>query len=58
MVTIWRDMAEMNWKIIGSKWDVALHYVWILITLPHTNVRQLQAWTPGQTNGSTQVNRR
>lgn len=58
VVTNWRDTAEMNWKIIGSKWDVALHHVRIVIVLPQKNVRQLQAWTHNQTNGSTQVDRR
>ncbi|KRL05246.1 hypothetical protein FD46_GL000955 [Liquorilactobacillus oeni DSM 19972] len=55
MITNYRDTAEMNWKIIGKNWDVALHDVQITIQLPARNITKLQAWTHGDLSGRTTV---
>ena len=47
VVTNYRDTAELNWKVIGTGWDVPLNNVKVTIQLPQKNVRQLQAWTHG-----------
>lgn len=57
VITNWQDTAEMNWKIIGSGWDVPLNNIKITIQLPQSPVKQLQAWTHASTNGYTQVQR-
>lgn len=55
VITNYRDTAELNWKIVGSKWDTELNDVQLLIQLPATNVEQLQAWTHGNLAGTTTV---
>ncbi len=57
VVTNYADTAELNWKVIGTGWDVALHNVRITIQLPQTNVAALQAWTHGPLNGHTTVDK-
>lgn len=57
VITNWQDTAEMNWKIIGSGWDVPLNNIKITIQLPQYPVKQLQAWTHASTNGYTKVQR-
>lgn len=57
VVTNWADTAELNWKMIGSGWEVPLQRVKISIQLPAKNVHQLQAWTHGPLSGTTQVHR-
>ncbi len=57
VVTNYADTAELNWKVIGSGWDVALDNVKIVIQLPAKNVSALQAWTHGPLSGQTKVDR-
>ncbi|KRK32521.1 DUF2207 domain-containing protein [Loigolactobacillus bifermentans] len=57
VVTNWADTAELNWKIIGTGWEVPLHQVKITVQLPRQNVPKLQAWTHGPLSGTTQVKR-
>ncbi|MDN7145511.1 DUF2207 domain-containing protein [Liquorilactobacillus mali] len=54
----YKDTAELNWKIIGSKWDVALNNVKINIELPKKNITRLQAWTHGDLSGKTTVSKK
>ena len=56
-VTNYADTAELNWKVIGSGWDVPLNNVKIVIQLPAKNVSALQAWTHGPLSGQTKVER-
>lgn len=58
VVTNYRDTAELNWKVIGTGWDVPLNNVKVTIQLPQKNVRQLQAWTHGPLSGNTKVERK
>ncbi|MCP0887424.1 DUF2207 domain-containing protein [Ligilactobacillus sp. WILCCON 0076] len=58
VVKNYADTADLNWKIIGSNWDTALHNVHIAIQLPEKNVSSLQAWSHGSLNGTTKVNRK
>lgn len=58
VVTSYRDTAELNWKVIGSEWDVPLENAQVVINLPGTNVKKLQAWSHGAANGYTTVNRK
>ncbi|WP_247738397.1 DUF2207 domain-containing protein [Lactiplantibacillus pentosus] len=57
VITNYADTAELNWKVIGSGWDVPLENVKIVIQLPAKNVQALQAWTHGPLSGQTTVNR-
>lgn len=57
-VTNWKDIAELNWAIIGSNWNVPLHNVRITIQLPTTNVANLRAWTRSSNTASTTVNKK
>ncbi|WP_349626451.1 DUF2207 domain-containing protein [Lactiplantibacillus plantarum] len=57
VVTNYADTAELNWKVIGSGWDVPLNNVKIVIQLPAKNVSALQAWTHGPLSGQTKVER-
>lgn len=57
VVTNYRDTAEMNWKIIGSAWDVALKNVRITVQLPSQHISTLQAWTHGPLSGQTTVSK-
>lgn len=41
VVTNYADTAELNWKVIGSGWDVPLENVKIVIQLPAKNVQAL-----------------
>lgn len=56
-VTNYLDTAELNWKVIGTGWDVPLKNVRITIQLPQQPVNQLQAWTHGPLAGTTKVTR-
>ncbi len=58
VVTNYRDTAELNWKVIGTGWDVPLNNVKVTIQLPTKNVTQLQAWTHGQLSGNTKVEKK
>ena len=58
VVTNYRDTAELNWKVIGTGWDVPLNNVKVTINLPQKNVHQLQAWTHGPLSGNTKVERK
>lgn len=53
----WADTAELNWKIIGTGWDVDLNHVKIVVQLPANNVKKLQAWTHGPSSGYTTVDK-
>lgn len=57
VVKNYRDTAELNWKVIGTGWDVQLNHVKVTIQLPQTKVSKLQAWTHGPLSGHTQVDR-
>ncbi|VDG33512.1 hypothetical protein MUDAN_DOGOELCO_02678 [Lactiplantibacillus mudanjiangensis] len=57
VVTNYADTAELNWKIIGTGWDVALKNVKLTVQLPAKKITALQAWTHGPLAGQTQVNR-
>lgn len=57
VVVNYADTAELNWKIIGSGWEVPLNHVQITVQLPGKNVKQLQAWTHGPLSGHTKVNK-
>ncbi|MDV7757299.1 DUF2207 domain-containing protein [Liquorilactobacillus mali] len=54
----YKDTAELNWKIIGNQWDVALNNVKINIELPQKNITRLQAWTHGDLSGKTTVSKK
>ena len=58
VVKNYEDTAELNWKIIGTHWDVALNNVKINIVLPQKNITQLQAWTHGELSGNTIVSKK
>lgn len=58
VVTNYADTAELNWRVIGSGWDVALHGVKVTIQLPAKDVGKLQAWTHGPLSGYTTVDRK
>lgn len=58
VVTNYADTAELNWRVIGTGWDVALHDVKVVIQLPSKNISQLQAWTHGPLDGHTTVDRK
>lgn len=58
VVTNYRDTAEMNWKIIGTAWDVALNNVRINVQLPARPISTLQAWTHGPLAGHTTVSKK
>ncbi|MFB9768623.1 DUF2207 domain-containing protein [Lactiplantibacillus modestisalitolerans] len=58
VVTNYADTAELNWKIIGTGWDVDLQNVRLQIQLPARSIKQLQAWTHGPLSGHTQVDRK
>ncbi|WP_057741705.1 DUF2207 domain-containing protein [Liquorilactobacillus capillatus] len=55
VITNYNDTAELNWKIIGEKWDVPLKNVLIKIQLPQNNIKELQGWTHGTLDGQTTV---
>ncbi|MFC6260961.1 DUF2207 domain-containing protein [Levilactobacillus fujinensis] len=57
VITNYRDTAELNWRVIGSNWDVDLENVKVVIQLPATQVKQLQAWTHGSLDGYTKVDK-
>lgn len=57
VVTNYKDTAELNWKVIGSEWDVPLENAQVTINLPGTKINKLQAWSHGAANGYTTVNR-
>ncbi|WP_048000493.1 DUF2207 domain-containing protein [Lactiplantibacillus herbarum] len=57
IVTNYADTAELNWKVIGTGWDVALDNVKIVMQLPAKNVSTLQAWTHGPLSGQTKVDK-
>lgn len=57
VVTNYLDTAQLNWKLIGSAWDVPLQQVKLTIQLPARHIDQLQAWTHGPLDGHTDVNR-
>jgi len=57
VVTNYADTAELNWKVIGTGWDVALDNVKIVMQLPARNVTDLQAWTHGPLSGQTKVDK-
>lgn len=58
VVTNYNDTAELNWKIIGEKWDVPLENVLITIQLPQNNIHDLQGWTHGDLNGHTSIRKK
>ncbi|MGX6429631.1 DUF2207 family protein [Levilactobacillus yonginensis] len=55
VVKNYRDTAELNWKLIGSAWDVPLHDVRLMVQLPAKHISSLQAWTHGPAAGVTRV---
>jgi len=57
VVTNYADTAELNWKVIGTGWDVALDNVKIVMQLPARNVTDLQAWTHRPLSGQTKVDK-
>ncbi|CAJ1230154.1 membrane protein [Levilactobacillus zymae] len=57
VVTNYADTAELNWKVIGTGWEVPLRQVKVTLQLPATRLTQLQAWTHGPLTGHTQVDR-
>lgn len=58
VVKNYKDTAELNWKIIGAHWDIALNNVKIKIVLPQKNITKLQAWTHGELSGKTIVSKK
>ncbi|MGO2952829.1 MAG: DUF2207 domain-containing protein [Lactobacillus sp.] len=44
IVKNYADTAEINWKVIGSRWDVPLNQVKIQLQLPQEQVPSLRAW--------------
>ncbi|WP_125589810.1 DUF2207 domain-containing protein [Companilactobacillus jidongensis] len=57
VITNYRDIAELNWKIIGGGWDHDLHNVKITINLPANNIKSLRAWAHGNLNGFNKVDK-
>jgi uncharacterized membrane protein len=57
VVTNYKDTAEINWKVIGSGWNVPLADAQVTIQLPGTKVKKLQAWSHGEAAGYTTVDR-
>ncbi len=54
-VTNYRDVAELNFKIIGNGWDRDLDYVRASVIFPGP-VKGLKAWAHGPLDGHLQVN--
>lgn len=44
IVKNYADTAEINWKVIGARWDVPLNQVKIQLQLPKQQVPSLRAW--------------
>lgn len=57
VVTNYKDTAEINWKVIGSGWDVPLEDAQVTIKLPGKNVKGLHAWSHGEAAGYTTVDK-
>lgn len=57
VVTNYADTAELNWRVIGSGWDVQLSNVKITLQLPKAPIKQLQAWSHGPLDGHTTVDK-
>ncbi|KRM63611.1 hypothetical protein FC14_GL000396 [Ligilactobacillus agilis DSM 20509] len=53
----WQDTAELNWTIIGNKWNVPLNNVRLKFQLPSTNVADLKAWTRSESKATTSVSK-
>ncbi|ANK62236.1 DUF2207 domain-containing protein [Loigolactobacillus backii] len=58
VVTNYADTATLNWKVIGTGWEVPLNNVHITIQLPQKSVQGLQAWAHGPLNGQVAVDRK
>ena len=54
-ITNYRDVAELNFKIIGDGWDTDLDYVKASVIFPGP-VKGLKAWAHGPLDGHLQVN--
>ncbi|MEB3364565.1 DUF2207 domain-containing protein [Lactobacillus sp. R2/2] len=54
-ITNYRDVAELNFKIIGNGWDRDLDYVRASVIFPGP-VKGLKAWAHGPLDGHLQVN--
>jgi len=58
VVKNYADIAELNWKIVGSNWEDDLNQVKITINLPARNIDSLQAWSHGSLDGYTKVDKK
>lgn len=57
-VTNWRDIAELNFKIIGNHWDTDLDYAKVTINFNNgQKIPSLKAWAHGSLSGYIKVNR-
>lgn len=54
-ITNYRDVAELNFKIIGNGWDTDLDYVKASVIFPGP-VKGLKAWAHGPLDGRLQIN--
>lgn len=54
----WKDIAELNFKIIGNGWDTDLDNVVVKVTIDNGKaVPDLKAWAHGQSSGYIDVNK-
>lgn len=53
-ITNYRDVAELNFKIIGNGWDTDIDHAQAIVIFPSA-VSNLKAWAHGPLNGQTQV---
>lgn len=57
-VTNWRDIAELNFKIIGNHWDTDLDHAKVTINFNNgQKIPNLKAWAHGSLSGYIKVNR-
>lgn len=55
LITNYRDIAELNFMIVGNNWNVSLNNVKATVIFPGS-VKNLQAWAHGPLNGHIDVN--
>lgn len=56
LIINYQDTAELNWRVIGNKWDSPLNNVKIQINLPQSvKAGTLKSWTHGALDGQQTV---
>jgi uncharacterized membrane protein len=55
-VTVYNDIAEFNWKMIGSGWDCSISNIEILIDIPEGAAKEdLRVWAHGPYEGLSEI---